>query len=157
MAKLPANQTKLSKLEKAFISGMLATGGNLTQSLVTAGYTGKNPGAAASQIWRKPSVRAAFKEALWDKLGRGAGQAVNSLLELAQGAESEHARLAASNAILDRVGFKGQEEGKGTGGVHVTLNLNTSDLSATQPIDITPQPIEEQHAITATQSDDESY
>lgn len=148
MSKLIKSGKKLTKLEQEFVNGLLLSGGNLSQAMSYTSYQGKNPSAQASQYWFRSHVKEAYKQAIWDKLGRSAGAAVNSLIQLAQEADSEHAKLAAANAILDRVGFKQAETLNINGQVTVNLDLGNkkpSDTGATQlpsddgqVIDITP-------------------
>ncbi len=134
----------------------MTSGGSLTKAISLSGYSGKNPSAEASRIWRSPHVREAYKAALWDKLGRGAGAAINTLVALAENADSEHARLSAAEAILERSGFK-LNEGLGTGGISINISLGNkqpSDQGATNVIDAECQVIDNTAQSTAIEGDD---
>lgn len=156
MAELIPKMPKLTKKQEAFVKALILNGGNQTQAAIDVGYSPNSARNMGSYMLRLPHVREAFQARLHENLAAAKALSVKVWKDIAADGESEHARIAAANAIWDKA-TQLEGVGKVHGGVHVTLNLNTSDLSATQPIDITPQPIEEQGAITATQSDDESY
>ena len=149
-------QPKLSKLEQAFIKGLLQTGGNLTQAILSTGHKGKNPSAAASQIWRRSHVREAFKAALADALSSSRALSLKTFKDIAEHGDSENARLMAAkelNAWADSL--EGMAKAS-TGGITINIGMR-SDTGATQTIDITPQRTDEQGAITASEGDDTSH
>jgi hypothetical protein len=149
--KLPAQiEQKLTKKQEAFVSAMVTTGGDRTAAAKILGYSDEKAGKAGEWLWRSSRVRAAFKEAVWDKLGTGAGLAVNTLLDLAAAGPAK-VRREAADSILDRLGFK-QQDSKTPGGV--VINMTLSDLPATKTIEGTAQPVEEQPAISGKQGDE---
>jgi hypothetical protein len=154
---LAKTEKKLNKQQEAFIDALLKNPGKMTEAAITSGYKGKNPRAHASNIWRSPHVRAAYRDALIDKLSVGAGLAVDTLMKLAETSMSERVRLAASEAILDRVGFKAEDDTPDKGVVKVTINLGSIDPGATQhtvTIDQTPEIIDH---LPSPAHDDLSY
>lgn len=147
-------ETELTPKQQAFINALVDNGGKLEQAALTAGYSAKSARTVGYSNLRIPHVAAAYKALLWQKLQLGAAGAVLSLNKLALEAESEHARLSAANAILDRVGFKQQEQLTNAGGVSININFGkASDLAATKTIDATAQVIDSSANEVITQGD----
>lgn len=142
----PTAPKRLSKEKREFVDALIVAGGNLSKAATLLGYTGKNPSAHASLIWRSEGVREAYQAELWEMMKRGAGAAINSLIDLAQNAQSENARIAAAKDILDRLAFTPQQTQQGQGHVAVTFNVGTGvqvqAVNATQTIDSTAQEID---------------
>lgn len=104
---------KLTPKEKAFTDEYIANKGNGTAAALKV-YDTTNENVAANLAWeniRKPKIQQELREA--------AEIAKNSIIGLSAGAKNENVKLNASKDILDRTGFKVEEEKQG-----MTVNVN---------------------------------
>lgn len=106
----------LNPRQRRFVCALAVTGGAQREAYIWAGYEGKTVPAqdsAASQLIARGDVQAAIKEEALRRLDSYALMAVSTLGELASpmGTAKPNIRLAASTALLDRIGgFAGKTE-----------------------------------------------
>ena len=98
---------KLTPKQTRLVDTLVATGCSIRQAATAAGYAeGESGRVSASKTIRLPHVQQYMMSRIQDQLGLNATVAASKVMNLAQGARSEHVQLEAAKDILDRAGFK---------------------------------------------------
>lgn len=98
---------KLTPKQTRLVDTLVATGCSIRQAATAAGYAeGESGRVSASKTIRLPHVQQYMMSRIQDQLGLNATIAASKVMNLAQGARSEHVQLEAAKDILDRAGFK---------------------------------------------------
>ena len=98
---------KLTPKQTALVDVMVAEGLNTSQAAIRAGYAeGKAGYVTAHKALKQPHVQQYMMQRIQESLGVNATLAAARVMQLAQGARSEHVQLEAAKDILDRAGFK---------------------------------------------------
>ena len=98
---------KLTPNQEALVDIMVTEGLSPAQAASKAGYAeGKSGYVSAYRALKTPHVQQYMMQRIQESLGVNATLAAARVMQLAQGARSEHVQLEAAKDILDRAGFK---------------------------------------------------
>tara|TARA_R100001510_G_C7656170_1_gene215917 strand:+ start:6367 stop:6723 length:357 start_codon:yes stop_codon:yes gene_type:complete len=95
---------------KLLVDTIVARGCTITEASKVAGYKGVSSRVSASRMLHKPEVQAYMMQQVQAKIAMGSTRAINTIVSLSDGANSEYVRLEASKDILDRAGFKAPDK-----------------------------------------------
>ena len=100
----------ISNKAKLLVDTIVAKGCTITEASKLAGYKGVSSRVSASRMLHKPEVQAYMMAQVQKKIALGSTKAINTIVNLSDGANSEYVRLEASKDILDRAGFKAPDK-----------------------------------------------
>tara|TARA_R100000995_G_scaffold34341_2_gene15506 strand:- start:558 stop:914 length:357 start_codon:yes stop_codon:yes gene_type:complete len=100
----------ISNKAKLLVDTIVARGCTITEASKVAGYKGVSSRVSASRMLHKPEVQAYMMQQVQSKIAMGSTRAINTIVSLSDGANSEYVRLEASKDILDRAGFKAPDK-----------------------------------------------
>lgn len=115
----------ISNKAKLLVDTIVARGCTITEASKVAGYKGVSSRVSASRMLHKPEVQAYMMQQVQAKIAMGSTRAINTIVSLSDGANSEYVRLEASKDILDRAGFKAPDKHQHLidGNFSVTIDL----------------------------------
>jgi|TARA_A200000159_G_scaffold41251_1_gene37947 phage terminase small subunit len=100
----------ISNKAKLLVDTIVAKGCTITEASKLAGYKGNSSRVSASRMLHKPEVQAYMMQQVQAKIAMGSTRAINTIVNLSNGAKSEYVQLEASKDILDRAGFKAPDK-----------------------------------------------
>tara|TARA_R100000005_G_C4974135_1_gene186071 strand:- start:621 stop:977 length:357 start_codon:yes stop_codon:yes gene_type:complete len=100
----------ISNKAKLLVDTIVAKGCTITEASKLAGYKGVSSRVSASRMLHKPEVQAYMMQQVQKKIALGSTKAINTIVRLADDANSEYVQLEASKDILDRAGFKAPDK-----------------------------------------------
>ena len=100
---MPAD--RLTPKQKRFVAEYIANASNGSEAARRAGYAEDSAGKTAHKLLKLPHVVAAIKEAAERMLNANVIIGAQTIVDLAQNAESESVRLQAGQSLLDRGGL----------------------------------------------------
>jgi len=111
---------------KLLVDTIVARGCTITEASKVAGYKGNSSRVSASRMLHKPEVQAYMMQQVQAKIAMGSTRAINTIVSLSDGANSEYVRLEASKDILDRAGFKAPDKHQHLVDGDFTVNIDIS-------------------------------
>lgn len=100
----------ISNKAKLLVDTIVAKGCTITEASKLAGYKGNSSRVSASRMLHKPEVQAYMVQQVQARIAMGSTKAINQIINLSGGANSEYVRLEASKDILDRAGYKAPDK-----------------------------------------------
>ena len=100
----------ISNKAKLLVDTIVANGCTITEASKLAGYKGNSSRVSASRMLHKPEVQAYMVQQVQARIAMGSTKAINQIINLSGGANSEYVRLEASKDILDRAGYKAPDK-----------------------------------------------
>lgn len=95
----------LTPRQRRFVTEFVRLGGKAGAAALSAGYAKGSADVRASELVRMPKILAAIREESERRLCASVAMGAETLVHLAQNAESESVRLQAAQALLDRGGL----------------------------------------------------
>tara|TARA_R100000278_G_scaffold110181_1_gene87311 strand:+ start:125 stop:481 length:357 start_codon:yes stop_codon:yes gene_type:complete len=116
----------ISNKAKLLVDTLVAKGCTITEASKLAGYKGVSSRVSASRVLHKPEVQAYMMGQVQKKIAMGSTKALNNIISLSDGANSEYVRLEASKDILDRAGFKAPDKHQHLIDGNFSINIDLS-------------------------------
>lgn len=112
----------LTDKQAAFVSAYIAANGNGAEAARQAGYPAESAAAMAHKNLKLPKVLEEIQRHVGQALALSTVKAANRIGDLVDNSRSDFVKLQAAQDILDRTGFKQQEQ-QVSGEVHVHIDL----------------------------------
>ena len=110
MNKKIASAVDIHPKAKILVDTLVSTGCTIKEASLIAGYKGNSARVNGSKMLHKPEVQAYMMQQVQAKIAMGSTRAINTIVNLSNGAKSEYVQLEASKDILDRAGFKAPDK-----------------------------------------------